>query len=139
MTRRGAGPDWAVRPDWKANRTCQLCGRELPHGEWGFADGGPLCHPNDPRLPDCYHLWTVYGKRPLDEEQAKERAQWAQDQLSELAGGDNTTWEALLRLVAHARKVSAGPAMSVYVTELERVLGLVDPHTPAPHKRGGND
>jgi hypothetical protein len=44
-------------------RTCQLCGREIPPGEWGYADG-PLCHPDDPTLPDCYSLYTVYGHRP---------------------------------------------------------------------------
>jgi hypothetical protein len=138
MTRRDPGPDWADRPDWKHNRTCQLCGRELPHGEWGYADG-PLCHPDDPNLPDCYHLWTVYGKRPVDEEQARQRAEWAQQQFAVLTGSDHTAIEAVQRLITHARKISAGPAMSLYVTELELALGLIAPDTPTPHKLGGND
>lgn len=58
--------DQVVEGDWrgeKGDRRCHLCGREIPPGEWGFADG-PLCHPNDPQLPDCYRLWTVHGHRP---------------------------------------------------------------------------
>ena len=56
--------DQVVEGDWRGDRVCRLCGRRIPLGEWGFADG-PLCHPSDPELPDCYRLWTVDGIRPI--------------------------------------------------------------------------
>lgn len=41
---------------------CGLCGKERLG--LGYADGVWLCHPDDRSRQDCYHLWTVYGKRP---------------------------------------------------------------------------
>jgi hypothetical protein len=38
---------------------CAHCGRLLPRFEAAIGDA-QVCHPNDPNLPDCYHLITVY-------------------------------------------------------------------------------
>lgn len=43
------------------NRTCALCGRELPEGEHAAVGEQWLCHPDDPTLQDCYSLVTVHG------------------------------------------------------------------------------
>lgn len=128
---RSPTADVRSRHDWESERTCQLCRREIPRGEWGYADDGPLCHPNDPGLPDCYHLWTVYRKRRLDETQAGQRAREAQAEYSMLRTVED--------IIAHARKISTAPAMAVYVAELERALGTGDLSAQLPHKLGGND
>jgi hypothetical protein len=116
--------------DWRTNRTCQLCGREIPPGEWGYADG-PLCHPDDPNLPDCYRLWTVYRKRRIDETRAEELAQAAQSEYAKLRSVED--------LVDHARRISASPSMAIYVRDIEDALGIGDPAAVRPHKLGGND
>ena len=38
--------------------TCVACSRELPYLEGWRSDIGPLCHPDDPALPDCYSTAT---------------------------------------------------------------------------------
>lgn len=49
-------------------RECAHCGRQLPphEGGWvrkeGWREGVDLCHPDNPALPDCYHLVTVYNE-----------------------------------------------------------------------------
>lgn len=44
---------------------------------------------------------------------------------------------AIRELIAHARKISPSPYMSVYVADLEAILGM-DPPT-RPHKLGAQD
>jgi len=53
---------------------CGLCGHaktdECGYGSWYYnGEKVFLCHPDypDESHQDCYHLWTVYGKRPVIE------------------------------------------------------------------------
>lgn len=44
--------------------TCVHCGRICHDPKGGYASVGPqlpVCHPNVPDRPDCYHMITVYG------------------------------------------------------------------------------
>ena len=43
---------------------CGLCGKTAQG--YAVADGVRLCHPDDPQMLDCYHLWTVYGARKIE-------------------------------------------------------------------------
>lgn len=40
---------------------CLLCGKD-PAAGFATVPEGRLCHPDEGQ--DCYHLWTVYRKRP---------------------------------------------------------------------------
>jgi hypothetical protein len=40
-------------------RMCGHCGRD---GARASANGVPLCHTDDPELPDCYRRVTVYSE-----------------------------------------------------------------------------
>jgi len=44
-----------------AKGPCGLCGTDPARGHAQAGDVW-LCHPDDGQ--DCYHLWTVYGRRP---------------------------------------------------------------------------
>ena len=49
---------------------CALCGRKPALGYGSAYEGDKqiwLCHPDEPDRQDCYHLWTVYGRRPGDD------------------------------------------------------------------------
>lgn len=46
-------------------RTCVHCARTMGDmaGGYGSVNGNPLCHPNAPGRPDCYHLATTQPDR----------------------------------------------------------------------------
>lgn len=45
--------------------TCAHCGADLVSGRYGrLEDSSPVCHPDNPDLPDCYRRVTVY-REPL--------------------------------------------------------------------------
>ena len=49
-----------------SNKQCALCGHDYPCGVATVDEGGEtlfLCHTDS---HSCYHLWTVYGLRPVD-------------------------------------------------------------------------
>lgn len=48
--------------------SCVHCGRGCNNWHGGFASIGslPVCHPNAPGRPDCYHMVTVYGHPTTD-------------------------------------------------------------------------
>ena len=48
--------------------TCVHCGRSCQTTMGGYASIGqqPVCHPNVPGRPDCYHMITVYGHQTED-------------------------------------------------------------------------
>lgn len=53
------------------NKQCALCGHDYPCGSATVDEGGEtlfLCHTDS---HSCYHLWTVYGLRPVDERGGK--------------------------------------------------------------------
>lgn len=56
-------PVEVLRPD-----SCVHCGRVMNdyNGGHGGYNGLPLCHPNAPNRPDCYHMVTVYHHQLLD-------------------------------------------------------------------------
>ncbi len=90
---------------------------KLPTPPWHMADDLPAlkaweaAHGHDVRLK-CY---PEYGCQAV---------QACLDRVTEL--------------IAHARRISAGPGMAVYVADLEKALGLVL-DVELPHKIGQND
>lgn len=50
-------------PPVLGRQVCVHCGRRMGDtaGGFGSISGQPVCHPNSPDRPDCYHLATIYA------------------------------------------------------------------------------